>query len=79
MPERKGKPYKDGVLETILSFIPTESNIDILSRLLDRSKGAIEIVFKIAYEDGPFGKNADIQVQKIVEAKNKLGIKIGIN
>ena len=50
---RKGKPYKDSELELMLSFIPSENNIDILSRLLDRSKHAIEIVYKIAYK-GPF-------------------------
>lgn len=74
---RKNQPYKDGELETILSLAPTESNIKWLSKLLERSEEAIEIVYKIAFDHGPFGKNADIQERKILEAKERVGIKIG--
>ncbi len=82
MPDKKkllrtNVQYKPGELEVILSLAPTKNNIAILSLLLDRSESAIEIVYKIAYECGPFGKNAGIQEQKIIQAKNRIGIKIG--
>ena len=77
MDERKWKIYKDGELEIILSLVPTSKNISYLSRLLDRSESAIKIVYKIAYESGPFGKNADIQERKIIKAKNNVGIIMG--
>ncbi len=77
MPSRTGKPYKDGELEVILSLSPTKENIKWLSILLERSEEAIEIVYKIAFEHGPFGKNADIQEKKIIEAKERVGIGIG--
>ena len=53
MTERKGKPYKDGELEIILNVVPTASNISWLSQVLDRSKEAIKIVYKILYDTGP--------------------------
>lgn len=74
---RKGKPYREGELETILSLAPTEANIKWLSTLLERSEQAIEIVYRIAFEHGPFGKRADIQEQKILDAKERVGIRIG--
>lgn len=77
MANRSGKPYKDGELETILSLAPTESNIRWLSTLLERSEEAIEIVYKIAFEHGPFGKEAGVQERKIIEAKERVGIRIG--
>ncbi len=77
MPDRKNKPYKDGELEVILSAAPTEANIKWLSKLLDRSPAAIQIVYKIAYEHGPFAKSADIQQKKILAAKKRVGISIG--
>jgi hypothetical protein len=77
MASRTNKPYKDGELETILMLAPTSSNIKWLSLLLERSEKAIEIVYKIAFEHGPFGQNADIQELKIIEAKERVGIKIG--
>ena len=77
MDGRKGKQYKVGELETILSMAPTERNIEFLAELLDRSPEAIEIVYKIAFEHGPFGKDADIQVEKIITAKKRVGIAIG--
>lgn len=77
MTERTGKPYKDGELEVILSLAPTKQNIKCLSTLLGRSEQAIEIVYKIAFEHGPFGDNADVQERKIIEAKERVGIKIG--
>ena len=77
MEARKGKQYKLGELETILSLAPTEQNITFLSQLLDRSPEAIQIVYKIAFEHGPFGKDADIQVEKILTAKKRVGIAIG--
>lgn len=77
MPNRKGKPYKQGELEVILSLAPTATNIKWLSTLLERSEESIEIVYKIAFEHGPFGKDAGVQEQKIIEAKKRLGIKFG--
>lgn len=74
---RTNAPYKSGELEVILSLAPTKNNIKWLSTLLERSEGAIEVVYKIAYEHGPFGKHADIQEQKVINAKNRVGIKIG--
>lgn len=77
MPNRTGKPYKEGELEVILNLSPTNQNIKWLSLLLERSEEAIEIVYKIAFEHGPFGGNADIQERKIIEAKERVGISIG--
>ena len=77
MPNRTGKPYKEGELEVILSLAPTKENIRWLSILLERSEEAIEIVYKIAFEHGPFGENADIQERKIIDAKERIGISIG--
>ena len=77
MPIRTNQPHKEGELEVILSLSPTLDNIRWLSVLLERSKAAIEIVYKIAYEHGPFGKTATIQEQKIIDAKERVGIKIG--
>jgi hypothetical protein len=74
---RKNKPYKTGELETILSLAPTEANIKWLSTLLERSEDAIEIVYRIAFDHGRFGKDATIQETKIIEAKERVGIKIG--
>jgi hypothetical protein len=77
MNSRKNQPYKDGELETILSLAPTKANIRWLSLLLERSTDAIEVVYKIAFEHGPFGKQAGIQEQKVIEAKKRVGIGIG--
>ena len=74
---RVGKPYKEGELEIILSLVPTNNNIKWLAKLLDRSEGAIRIVYKIAYEKGKFGTTADIQGKKIFETKKRLCIEIG--
>lgn len=77
MPIRTNKPYKDGELDVILSLSPTTDNIKRLSRLLDRSNEAIQIVYKIAFEHGPFGQAATVQLRKILEAKKRVGIGIG--
>ena len=77
MSDRKNKPYKGGELEVILSLAPTEQNIKWLSVLLERTPNAIEIVYKIAYEHGPFGKDAGIQERKIIDAKERVGIAVG--
>jgi hypothetical protein len=77
MPGRTNKPYKDGELEVILSLAPTTENIRWLSRLLERSEEAIEIVYKIAFEHGPFAQAATVQTRKILEAKKRVGIRIG--
>lgn len=77
MAGRKNQPYKNGELEIILSLAPTEANIKWLSELLERSEDAIEVVYKIAFEHGPFGKQAGIQEKKILEAKDRVGIRIG--
>lgn len=77
MPIRKNEPYKDGELDVILSLAPTTDNIKRLSKLLDRSVEAIQIVYKIAFEHGPFARAATVQVRKILEAKKRVGIDIG--
>lgn len=77
MPMRKNEQYRPGELETILNMAPTKANIRWLSLLLERSEGAIEIVYKIAFEHGPFGRQAGVQVEKILAAKSRVGIKIG--
>jgi hypothetical protein len=74
---RKGKPYRAGELEVILSLAPTSKNIAILAELLGRSEKAIKVVYKIAFEHGPFGKDAGIQEEKILAAKQRVGISIG--
>jgi len=79
MADRTGKPYKDGELEVILSLAPTKSNIKWLSILLERTEEAIKIVYKIAFQHGPFGENADIQEKKVIEAKKRVGLSIGRN
>jgi len=77
MSSRKGEAYKEGELEVILSMAPTVNNIKWLSLLLGRTPEAIGIVYKIAYEHGPFGKDAGIQERKIIEAKERVGVAIG--
>lgn len=77
MAGRTNKPYKDGELEVILSLVPTVDNIKRLSSLLGRSEEAIEIVYRIAFEHGPFGRQATVQERKIMAAKKRVGIKIG--
>lgn len=77
MDARKNAPYEKGELDTILSLVPTEKNIKMLSELLQRSEKAIELVYKLAYERGSFGKDAKAQEKKILSAKKRLGIKLG--
>ena len=74
---RKNRPYKPGELEVVLSLAPTKGNIRWLARLLERSEDAIEIIYKHAFEHGPFGKGAGIQERKILAAKKRVGIAIG--
>jgi hypothetical protein len=77
VPSRTGKPYKEGELEVILSLPPTKANIFWLSKLLERSEASIQIIYKIAFEHGSFGKDAGIQEKKIIEAKKRIGLEIG--
>jgi len=77
MVKRKNEPYKPGELEVILSLAPTRANVYWLATLLERSEKAIPIVYKHAFEHGPFGVDASIQGQKILAAKKKIGIAIG--
>ncbi len=77
MPTRTGNPYKEGELGVILSLAPTKDNIFWLSKLLERSEQSIQIVYKIAFEHGPFGKDSGIQEKKIIEAKERIGLVIG--
>jgi len=72
--ENKGRPYREGELDLILSLPPTKENIKRLANSLGRSEDAIKIVYRIAYRPNePFGKNADIQVKKIIIAKKRAG------
>lgn len=77
MVDRKNKPYKPGELEIVLSLAPTRTNVRWLAVLLERSEGAIQIVYKHAFEHGPFGADAGIQRKKILAAKKRVGIAIG--
>lgn len=77
MYSRKNKPYRPGELEVILSLAPTAQNIRNLSALLERSPEAIQIVYKHAFEHGPFGSDAGVQARKVIAAKNRVGIAIG--
>jgi hypothetical protein len=77
MKQSAARPYRDGELEVILSVAPTSANIKWLSKLLSRSPEAIEIVYKIAFEHGVFGRNATAQQKKIMAAKKRVGIGIG--
>jgi hypothetical protein len=78
MPNRTNAPYKEGELEVILSLAPTAANIYWLSKLLERSEAAIEIVYKIAFEHGAFSKAAStIQQRKVIAAKNRVGLRLG--
>lgn len=77
MYSRKNKPYRAGELEVILSLAPTAQNIRNLSALLERSPQAIQIVYKHAFEHGPFGADAGVQGRKIMAAKKRVGIAIG--
>lgn len=73
-PENKGRIYRSGELELILSLPPTTDNIANLAGALGRSPKAIEIVYRIAYQPTqPFGTDADVQRKKIEAAKTKLG------
>ena len=69
MSNRKNHPYKPGELEVILRQAPTADNIRWMSLLLDRSEDAVEIVYKIAYQIGPFGIDDGVQTKKILAAK----------
>ena len=74
---RSNEQYKPEELEVILSLTPTNENIKWLSILLERSEAAIELVYKIAFEHGPFGKTSGVQEKKIIAAKKRVGVKIG--
>jgi hypothetical protein len=74
---RRNWPYKPGELEVVLSLAPTNQNIRWLATLLERSEDAIQIIYKQAFEYGPFGKTAKIQEKKILAAKKRVGIAIG--
>lgn len=76
-PANRGKPYRDGELEVILSVVPTTDNICWLATLLEREERAIEVVYRIAYGYGAFGKSAGIQRQRIMAAKKRVGIGVG--
>jgi hypothetical protein len=77
MVSRKNRQYAPGELEVILSLAPTQNNIAHLSELLGRSVDAIELVYKLAFEHGPFGKSARAQMTKVLAAKRRVGIAIG--
>ena len=77
MHTRSNEPYKEGELEVILSLPPTIANIHWLSKLLDRSEEAVSIVYKIAFDHGPFAKGATVQQRKVMAAKKNVGIGVG--
>ena len=73
---RRGEPYLDGELETMLQTAPTRSNIAHLAKLLGRSTQAIQIVFRQAYGFGDFGRSARSQRAKIRDARRRVGISL---
>jgi hypothetical protein len=77
MTTRRNREYASGELEVILSLAPTKQNIDFLSQLTGRTAKAISIVYRIAYDHGPFARSADTQQEKILRAKRRVGIVIG--
>ena len=77
MAGRTNHPYAPGELEVVLSLAPTEGNIHWLSLLLERSEKSIQIIYKLAFEHGPFGKDGGVQERKIIEAKRRVGISVG--
>jgi hypothetical protein len=76
MTTRRNREYASGELEVILSLAPTKLNIEFLSELTGRSAEAISIVYRIAFGHGPFARSADIQQEKILRAKKRVGIVI---
>lgn len=79
MASRSSKPYAAGELETILSLAPTTKNIRHLAELLDRTPEAVRLVYRLAFEHGPFGRSAMAQQRKILAAKKRVGIATGRN
>lgn len=77
MGSRKGKPYDDGELEVVLSLVPTIPNLRYLSELLGRSEASLKIIYRIAYQQGPFADAAQAQQKKVMAAKKRVGIAIG--
>ena len=71
-----GQPYKPGELETVLSTVPTQQNIDHLSQLLGRKPGDVELIYRVAFERGKLKASKAMQ-RKILAAKQTLGIRIG--
>ena len=61
----------------ILGLAPTRDHIRLLALVLERSEAAIRVVYKLAFEHGPFGRTAGIQEEKILAAKAQVGIEIG--
>lgn len=71
------RPFKQGELEVILSLVPTQQNVRHLSLLLDRSEGAIELIYRKAYAHGAITTTAPTMMRKVLAAKKSLGIIIG--
>jgi len=77
IPPRRGKPYREGELETVLQMPATKSSIEHLAKLLDRSPAAIELIYRFAYGFGTFGNTAVAQRRKIHAAKLRVGLALG--
>ncbi len=83
-PARHRVEYTQWEIDYILSLIPTHANVEFLSRSLERSTGAMELIYHKAYSGkwlksrlNELGVNQRNITRKIGEAKRKIGIIIG--
>jgi hypothetical protein len=77
MATRKNKPFKEGELELILSLTPTTQHIEWLSNVLERTPGAIEVIYRKAYGQGRFSAGDNIMQRKVDAAKKVVGLVLG--
>jgi hypothetical protein len=74
LPRRRGRPFAPGELDVILSLTPTRTNIERLSHLLERSEGAIETVYIVAYDPSRLQKVSVAMKNRVRAAKDRLGL-----
>lgn len=85
-PTRANDVYSDAEVELILSMVPTHQTASILAQTLQRSRGAIMMIYQLAYSGSWLKQNIEGNVgcpdrdnvhMKIGRAKKKLGIFVG--
>ena len=74
LPKRRGRPFAPGELDVILSLTPTRTNIQRLSLLLERSEGAIETVYIVAFDSSRLRKVSVAMQKRVRAAKDRLGL-----